>query len=200
MAKNPLALRHNLPARKAGANAGATAAPFKKMAEIILADISLSMASPVAGYQDGKGQRRIDAVNSAISSYGDHIQTIAFSSHVELHVGPVELTPSASTDMDLALKEAIKWEPNYLLVLSDGAVDDPGETLKTAKTLAELAIIDTLYIGPEEPGPIEFMKKLAELGHGRFRRYDMTKPQTLQLETVIKGLLPPPAGSGQIEL
>jgi hypothetical protein len=176
-------------------------AQFRKMSEIIIADKSASMNAAVAQLDDRAAPtRRIDAVNEAISSYGAHIQTIAFSHTVTTHTGLVTLEPSGSTAMHLALEEAKKYEPTYLLVLSDGQVDYPDKTLQIARELAELAIIDTLYIGPDDDSAEKFMRDLAEIGHGRFRRYDMTKPQQLLLESVIKGLLPMPSGTGQIEL
>jgi hypothetical protein len=179
------AIRHNLP----------STTTFQKNSEIILADKSSSMNKCLPD----SNKRRIDCVNEAISSYGEHIHTIAFDNSIELWVGPVTLTPDGTTAMDKAIKEAIKYEPNYVLVLSDGAVDWPTDTLEAAYVLAETALIDCLYIGPDDKEAEDFMRKLAEIGHGRYRRYDMTKPQQLQLESVIKGLLPPP-NAGQIVL
>jgi hypothetical protein len=165
---------------------------FRKGAEIILADKSGSMRTRLPN----SNQTRIDALNQAISSYGPDIQTIAFSHLVECVLGQTKLVPEGSTAMDRAFQAAWKYEPNYLLVISDGAVDDPNETINQAKRFTETTIIDTLYIGEDNPAAEELMKRLAEIGHGRFRRYDMSKPQTLQLESVIKGLLPPPSGGG----
>jgi hypothetical protein len=172
---------------------------FRQGGEIILADDSSSMSEMIVG-PDGRisKTRRIDAVNQAISSYGPSVQTIAFSSRAR-HVGPVTLMPYGSTPMAAGLAMARESEPNYILVLSDGEVDSPPAALDEARRMSEYCIIDTLYIGEDNPSAEQFMRELAQIGHGKYKRYDMTKPQQLALETVIKGLLPAP-GDGAIKL
>lgn len=149
--------------------------------EWVVADISGSMRGP-----------RLDAVNEMIKAYGENIHIAAFGEKVYLSVGPTTLYANGTTKMDLALVALKEYRPNYIVILSDGAVDDPSSTRQAAMELAEHSIIDTVYIGPDDEGAESFMKELAEIGSGRYKRYDMSKPQTLQLTEIIQGLLPPP--------
>jgi hypothetical protein len=160
-----------------------------KGGEILIADRSGSMLAPVAGLAS---TTRIDCVNNVIRSYGPLIQTISFSDDATSHIGPVTLEADNGTNLAGALALALRYSPNYLLVLSDGRVNDEQAALDLAEALSTMAIIDTLYIGGHDPEAEAFLAKIAQIGHGRARVYDMTKPQTLALETVIKGLLPPP--------
>lgn len=167
---------------------------FTKGVEWIIADQSGSMGSPCDGKTFITGQRRrIDALNDAINSFGDHIQTIAFSDNVELHKGHVSLIPLGGTNLTKALMVVQKYEPNYIIVISDGAVNDELSSEHEARHLSAYCIIDTLYIGPDDAKAVAFMKRLSEIGSGRFKRYDITKPQQLSLTQVIQGLLPAPS-------
>ena len=156
--------------------------------EWIVADVSASMDTR----EFGGAKSRLDCVNEMIKSYGEHIHVAAFENIVSLFVGPTTLTSGGSTQMELAFQAIKQYEPNYIVVLSDGCVDNQYLARESANALAQFAIIDTVYIGPDDERAESFMKELAEIGCGRYKRYDMSKPQTLQLTEVIQGLLPPP--------
>lgn len=156
--------------------------------EWVVADTSASMDTR----EFGGTKSRLDCVNEMIAAYGEHIHVCAFDNKVSLSVGPTTLTSGGSTQMELGLQAIREYRPNYIVILSDGCVDNQDLARSQATALAEFAIIDTVYIGPDDERAESFMKELADIGCGRYKRYDMTKPQTLQLTEVIQGLLPPP--------
>lgn len=161
---------------------------FVKGVEWIVADVSGSMGTLV----EGTDKRRIDALNEAINSFGEHIQTVAFHDSCKLYIGPVALEPTGGTNLAKGLERVQQYEPNYIIVISDGRVNNEQTALSEAEKLSATCIIDTLYIGGSDPRAEEFMARLATVGNGRFRKYDTTKLQTLSLTNVIQGLLPPP--------
>lgn len=158
-------------------------------AEWILADCSESMLSQVVGTTD----TRIDLVNAAAATY-PKAQRLAFNGTVR-HLGPdEEFFAWGGTFICPALRFLAAWRPVWVLIISDGQIiDSEEEACEIATKIAQLAIIETLYIGPDsEKEAMAFMQRLAHIGSGTPTRHDTTKPQQISLETVIRGLLPPP--------
>src|SRR5229473_2631489 len=126
---------------------------FQKGVEWILADTSGSTSR----FIPNSHKRIIDAINESINSFGEHIQSIRFATSCSKHIGPVAFEPSGNTNLNKALEQVQQYEPNYLIVISDGLVDQPSLCEQTAKKLAAYCIIDTLYIGTDNVLAERFM-------------------------------------------
>jgi hypothetical protein len=161
---------------------------FSQGVEWLIIDTSISMNTAVAG----TAKTRLQCANEVLNGYGPTIHACSFDSFAQLFKGPRTLYTGGSTSMHLAFEAVRPYKPSYILVMSDGAVDNQEMTIQQATEVANDAVIDTLYIGPDDQRAEAFMKELANIGCGRYRRYDMTKPQTMQLEQVVRALLPAP--------
>lgn len=160
-------------------------------ADWILADCSESMLSPVVGTT----KSRIDLVNLAAASYPPETQRLAFNSAVT-HLQPgEEFMAWGGTMICPALRFLADWRPVWVGVISDGEIADSAEeALEIAREIARQATIETIYIGPDVASEaMEFMKRLADIGSGRYQQHDTTRPQSRHLDYVIRGLLPAPA-------
>lgn len=160
-------------------------------AEWILADCSESMLQPVAG----TGLSRIEHLNRAAAAR-PKAQRLGFNSAV-YHLAPgEEFVAFGGTYIVPALRFLAEWRPSWVFVISDGEIGDSvEEAYEIATEIAKLAIIETLYIGPDaDTEAAQFMQELAEIGSGKHRRHDTTKPQQERLEYVIRKLLPGPTG------
>ena len=162
--------------------------------EWLVLDTSMSMTAGVPNTT----KTRLQCANEVLNGYGPHIHVCTFDSTVSLFKGPRTLSTGGSTSMHLGLAAIQPYRPSYVLIISDGDVDNQDLTKLEAQLVSELAIIETLYIGPDDPRAEAFMRELATIGCGRYRRYDMTKSQTLQLEQVVRSLLPAPSKSIEV--
>jgi hypothetical protein len=80
------------------------------------------------------------------------------------------------------------------VLISDGEIHDShSEAFGLVDKIAQTAIIDAIYIGPEDSLAEGFMRDVATHAHGRFRRYD---PATMveKMQTLL------PAPDGAIEM
>lgn len=154
-----------------------------KAADWAICDISSSMSMPVSN-----GMRRIDCLNAALIELGDDVQVIAFHDYISRErIGQYEPMGS-STMLCPALREVVKYEPSYIILISDGEINDSqSEALSIVDKIAQTALIDCIYIGPDDSRAEEFLRKIASAGHGRFRKYD---PSTISER--MQTLLPAP--------
>lgn len=139
---------------------------------VIVADVSASMTGRAWG-----AHSRITLLSDAV----DHVRQqqpcriIAFSTEPVLD--PAVLPPAGgSTNMARAIALAGTLSPSRTLIISDGEPDDETAALRAAETLT--GIIDTLYIGPEESArAIDFLRRLAAAGLGKYQRADLSQPR-----------------------
>lgn len=159
-----------------------------KAADWAICDISGSMNIPVSN-----GKRRIDCLNAALMELSDDVQVIAFHDTISREkIGQYE--PMGGTMLCPALREVVKYEPSYIVLISDGEINDShSEALGLVDKIALTAVIDTIYIGPDDSRCETFMQAVATAGHGRFRKYD---PSTIVEK--MQTLLPPPANTIEI--
>lgn len=159
-----------------------------KAADWAICDISGSMHCEV-----GNGKRRIDCLNAALMELGDDVQVIAFSDDISRErVG--QFTPQGGTMLCPALREVVKYEPSYIVLISDGQINDSQvDALGLVDKIALSAVIDCIYIGPDDSRAEQFMRDVATAAHGRFRKYD---PSTIveKMQTLL------PAPSGPLEM
>jgi|SRR5579864_335893 len=193
----PRTLNHNaLTTRRNHKDNAVVAKQPRRQADWVLVDISGSTAAQVKGlFSNENGPRRIDCINEALNNLGTDVEVIAFSDGISRErVG--EYTPQGSTNFCPAFLEVQKWEPTTVIVISDGEItDSKDECLGLAKKAAQSAVIDTIYIGPDDSNAEAFMRELAEIGHGRFRKYESSK-----LSEKVQTLLPPPAEAIVVKL
>lgn len=172
-----------------------------KHQDMVIVDLSTSMRSPAFG-----GKSRYECVLQAITPYTGRVQVLAFSDEVR-EMDANELPPPGSlgtyTDMTKAFQTAAFLEPIKVLLMSDGEPNNADSALDAARELAgqEVAncIIDVLYIGPNNPTAIAFMRQVAEIGRGRFFDFAIDSSSPALLESKIGSLLALPA-PGTIEL
>lgn len=162
-------------------------------ADWVLADASWSMNELVAG----SNKTRLDALNAALSGFPPNVQLLAFHDSCYHVRNRQRLTYGGGEDTNICppLSFVLDYRPALVSIISDGEFADPPErAFALASQIARYAVIDTLYIGSDsEPAAIRFMQRLADIGHGTYRRHDSTKPQQQQLEHVIRALLPSPS-------
>jgi hypothetical protein len=157
----------------------------RKGETIILADISISMASAAWG-----DKRKIDVLREAVTAVRSRISSrlIVFSKDAREENEIPE--PEANTDLVAGLQAAKEHDPGSTLVISDGYPDNGEDSLQIARQFR--GIIDVLYVGPEDDTKaIEFMRKLAESGGGNFNENDISGMEGAQkLLPSILQLLP----------
>jgi Mg-chelatase subunit ChlD len=89
----------------------------------------------------------------------------------------------------------------HVLVISDGAPNSQNQAFDSAKVLAAECIIDVLFVGSaNDERCIEFMKKLAEIGRGRYQSLDLSGATALMLGSKVNDMLALPSPKGSIEL
>ena len=139
--------------------------------QLILADTSGSMSERAWGRHTRIGLLR-EAVD-ALAGRGHRL--IAFAAAPVLD--PPSIPAAAGgTALHLALDLAATLRPSRTLVISDGEPDDESAALAAAARLT--GYIDTLYIGPETSrSAMDFLRRLAAAGGGRYARADLTRPQ-----------------------
>lgn len=152
---------------------------------VILADISFSMSSEAWG-----GQTKLDLLREAVASVMSRYdcQLIVFSDRArEVSAVPAEV--EGGTDLAAGLQAALAHDPGITLVISDGQPQNPGESLKLARTFR--GVINTLYIGPEsDAAAIEYMRTLSKQADGATAVNDISAAAGVrQLEHKIAGLL-----------
>lgn len=154
-----------------------------KQADWAIVDISGSMSCSAAGTD----KSRIECLNAALSELGDDVQVIAFNEHISRErVG--EYTASGTTHVCPALREVVKYEPSYIVLISDGEFHESNDlVMGLVDKVAATAVIDTIYIGPDDSRAEGVLRSIAEAGHGRFRKYDASA-----LSEKMQTLLPPP--------
>lgn len=153
--------------------------------EMVIADFSASMEYPAF-----EGRSRYQCLQEALKPYAGRIQVLAFSDRV-FEVDADNLPkPMTNTAMHTALETASRLKPRHVLLISDGVPDSIPAALEAAKELAKGRSIDCLYIGPEnEIGAIETMKKIAEIGRGKFKDFRIDKFSPAQLESTVDKML-----------
>lgn len=131
-------------------------------AQVILCDVSSSMADPAGG-----GKARIDHLRDALHQVAEpgHI-LIAFSSSVTMMQTVEELPePSGGTSLELGLAAAARHSPRATLVISDGEPTVPEAALRAAARLP--GRIDVIFCGDDHRhDAVEFMRELARVGAG----------------------------------
>lgn len=154
-----------------------------KQADWAICDISGSMCCHV----EGTDKSRIQCLNAALQELGDDVQVIAFNDTISREkIG--EYTAGGGTNVVPALREVAKYEPSYIVLISDGGFHEPDrDVLSVVDKLRESAIIDTIYIGPDDSRAEACMRAIADVSGGRFRKYDASA-----LTEKMQTLLPPP--------
>lgn len=161
-----------------------------KNAELILADLSSSMYGQP--YQ---------ILSQALKPLAQSAHVIAFNDSI-FEVNADNLPrPDGTTALHLALDKAATLEPLHVLVISDGAPNSQNQAFDSAKVLAAECIIDVLFVGSaNDERCIEFMKKLAEIGRGRYQSLDLSGATALMLGSKVNDMLALPSPKGSIEL
>lgn len=159
-------------------------------AEWVLADVSGSMNTPMPS-----GFTRLQALNQAIEQTDERVIWMGFDNAPHIRTDRCALSLGGSTNIGGALREVAKYQPSYVILMSDGQDVVHDDVLGNAERVSATAIIDTLYIGGANPVAEQLMRQIAEIGHGRFTHWDSTKAQQLSLTSVIQGLLPAPVDS-----
>lgn len=161
-----------------------------KNCDLILADVSGSMLSTAQN-----GQSKLDCLRTALAAQRG-IALVAFSNRVT-ECGSADDILGLShggTNLNLALSHALTLEPMHVLVVSDGEPSAPDACLAKAQLLAADCIIDALFIGRDSDiRGIAFMQSLAEIGRGRFMKYDLEHADPKLLGQRIAGLLAGPS-------
>jgi len=139
-----------------------------------------------------RGMRRQDCVRQALAPYSGKVRIIGFDSSARELKSADELWSGGTTHMSTAFRILVTRKPDYSLVMSDGAVADPEDTLSLARKTS--GIIDTLYIGEANPDAEAFMRELAHIGHGRFSTFDLSQ-KALGFAGAVALMLPPPSGN-----
>lgn len=163
---------------------------YRRNADWIVADVSGSMEC----YLPNSSKRRIDCLNDAIAEQSTDTQILAFSTTV-VHSTERKFTAQADTNLIPALSLVKDYEPSYILIISDGNINDLHSTsLQLVDEIFEAGcIVDTLYIGPDDKYAQEFMAELAQHGGGRARRFDLTaRNDAAQLDNAVQAFLPAP--------
>ena len=165
--------------------------------DLVLADLSGSMSEPAF-----EGHSKYDCLKTALAVIGSNpkVQILGFN-YAVYEVQASELPkPAGGTQLHLALQKAGSLEPLHVLVICDGRPDSTESAMLQGTLVAEQCIIDTLFIGPasDEEG-IAFMKKLAQVGRGRYSSFDPVQGSPLLLgEKVASLLLTGPAATIQL--
>jgi len=162
---------------------------YERNADWVVCDVSGSMEA----YLPNTHKRRIDCLNEAIAQMGTDVQVLAFSSHV-IHTTERQFSSQSDTLLIPALELVAQYEPSYIVIVSDGEINDDHErNLALVEQIAQTAIVDTLFIGPSSStAAIEFMRELARRGNGRARVYDLTAPANQRLVETMQKFLPAP--------
>lgn len=147
--------------------------------QILLADVSGSMAAPAWG-----GRRKIDVLREAVTGVRTRspYHLMAFASQVM--DGLVDIPePEGTTRLDLGLAAALRHQPRATLVISDGQPDDEQAALDVAARLP--GRIDVLYVGPDgDRAAMEFLQRLARVGCGGFQSADLSRAQPALAHTI----------------
>jgi hypothetical protein len=165
------AARKGLP-QTTGATARADQRRNRPRRQIILADVSASMAEPAAG------RRKVDILGEALEQLSPAGGVVAFASSVmPLALRDQLPQPSGGTALHLALSHCLDAGATDVLVISDGHPDRPGEALAVADRLD--ARIDVIYCGPDNDiVGMDFMRQLAR-GGGAAHHRSLSTPQNL---------------------
>ncbi len=168
-----------------------------KNADLILVDRSGSMDSPAIG-----GKSRINCVREALAPFKGRAHVLAFDDSVEEVDCDNIPNPRGVTLLGKALEFTIPLEPLHVLVMCDGyPTENNDSVLEKAGRLAQQCIIDALYIGPPlDEQAINFMRQLAEVGHGRFSMFDLTEKSPLLLSQGVESMLALPDPASVIKL
>ena len=144
-------------------------------AQVILCDVSSSMADRVAG-----GTKHRLLCQALDQVYRPEHVLIGFNSAVRRAAGPAELpAPSGGTALELGLAAAAQCNPAATLVISDGEPNNPNAALAMAEHLP--GTIDVIYCGDESNrSAVDFMRRLARLGCGRYAAHSWAAPQAGQ--------------------
>jgi hypothetical protein len=149
---------------------------------LVLLDVSGSMGE-LAG-----SSRKIDVLREALR-YALHggERLIAFATTPREIPAPASLPqPHGRTALHLALRAAKAYLPRHTLVVSDGWPDNEQAALEVATTLS--GTIDVIYIGPDhDQKAIAFMRRLADVGHGRVHIHDIRR--NAQARTALPGAI-----------
>lgn len=147
---------------------------------LLLLDLSGSMVERVGS------SSKIEILRRAIAPIQQGYRIFGFGSTVDEIKGEIPF-PSGGTAMHLAFEVVAPIKPVQTLVVSDGIPDDRHQALISAKALS--GIISTLFIGEDsDHEAIEFMRKLARLGCGKFHFQDLRAGDLALKEAVIKML------------
>lgn len=160
----------NLPARTGEAERVASRLRTAGDEDVVLADVSQSMAEPAGD------KRKIDLLRAAFDyALRGHERLIAFNSSTLVLSSPSDLpAPAGGTALHLALAEAAAYRPRYTLLISDGQPDSEELALREADNLS--GIIDVIYCGPaDDARAISFMRRLARTGSGKLHIYDVQR-------------------------
>lgn len=161
-----------------------------KNADLIVADLSSSMNHGAFG-----GKSRYDCLCMAIKDFTGRASVLAFNNRVfEVDCDALPY-PSGSTKLHLALHRAVELTPLHVLVISDGAPDNVQWALGETALLAEMCIVDALYVGPEDKVCEDFMRELARIGRGRYAAFNMSEHTPKMLEQKVGAMLSLPAPS-----
>lgn len=155
--------------------------------QVVLADVSGSMAEDAWG-----GRRKVEVLRGALEGAGP-ARLIAFASRPTPVSSPAALPePGGSTALHLALDEAARVRPARTLVVSDGRPDSEWDALAAADRLP--GAIDVIYVGPDgDHAAIDFMRRLASRGGGRYHGCDLRRSSAPLLGSAVRALL----GSGR---
>lgn len=150
----------------AASNGRAVAEAFMNVDVIVLVDTSGSMAM-----MDSRGGQSRYAVACAElatlqAAQPGRVGIISFSTHCQFCPSGVPHFEGGGTDLAGALRfaRAADLEGIRFIVVSDGEPDSERDALAEAEKFR--GNIDTVYVGPENGGGREFLRRLAMACHG----------------------------------
>ena len=138
---------------------------------IVIVDVSGSMDSADVETPEGLQRRYKVAVQELTklqATLPGKVAVVAFSSSVEFCPGGVPPFRSGGTDLAGALHfvHAADDTGVRLIVISDGAPNDPAAALTQARQF--VSPIDVIYVGPEGGEGAEFLRRLAKASSGSY--------------------------------
>ena len=161
----------------------------KREEKVLLCDYSGSM-----GWDCEPGYKRIEALRDTLKEIPNKTRIYAFNTSTRPVKDANDIpNPQGGTRMAQAFEYLKREGVKSIILLSDGAANDPTQALAAAAGLS----IQIMYIGPGEKP--DFLDKLAALSGGFATKEDLTKPKLLA-DKVTKLLGPAAQGAGAIIL
>lgn len=151
---------------------------------VLLCDTSSSMS-----YRDTvTGRRRIDHLAEILSALLSEVRVQAvytFDTYVREMKENELPEPSGGTALHLGLQGVSKLRPAKVIVICDGAVNDPAGALAAGRQLG--CVIDAYYVGPDyDSSALRFMQELARSTGGVSGKFDIVRHEQLTHELKLR--------------